>query len=182
MLNKNNALLDINFIINKLHPKEKQVIADLGCGKFGFFIWPLGKKVGKYGTIYAVDVIKQVLDEIKRKAKTENLPQIKTVWSDLEIFKATKIESNSLDSALLINVLNQSHKRTEILREATRLLKRGGSLMIVEWKDENTPLGPLIENRIKLKSLKLAILKLGLNIREEFDAGQYHYGLILTKL
>lgn len=179
---KHTRLFDIPSILQRLGLTENQQTAELGCGNFGFFVFPLAKLVGRKGRVYAVDVVKATLEEVKNRAIRENLPQIFVVWSNLEIFKATKIETNSLDSALLVNVLYQSDKRTEIIREAIRLLKRGGRLLIVEWKSVSLPLGPMPDKRVKLDSLKAAAPKLGLEIKEEFEAGPYHYGLILTKL
>lgn len=180
--NKKTILFDIENILRKIMVEEGQKLAELGCGNFGFFVWPLARLVGRRGQVFAVDILKSTLEEIKRQALKENFPQVKTIWSNLEIFKATTIESSSLDGALLINVLHQSDKRIEILRETIRLLKRGGKLLIVEWKNTDTPLGPSLEKRVKLDSLKMAAPKIGLDIKEEFTAGPYHYGLILTKL
>jgi len=179
---KTNTLFNIIAILKKLGLAEKDYTAELGCGNFGFFVFPSAKLVGRSGRVYAVDILKPTLEEIKNRAIRENLPQIFVVWSNLEIFKATKIETNSLDSALLVNVLYQSDKKVEMLREAVRLLKRGGKLLIVEWKQISLPLGPAPEKRVSLESLKTAAPKLGLSLNEEFEAGPYHYGLIFTKL
>ena len=176
------ALFNIALILKKLEIKEENKVAELGCGNFGFFVFPLARLVGRRGKVFAVDILKSTLGEVSRESKKENLPQVNTVWSDLEIFKATKIETNSLDSALLVNTLHQSQKKVEILREARRLLKRNGKLLIIEWENADTPFGPKIEQRVNLNSLKKIIPKLGLTLQEEFKAGPYHYGLILTKL
>ena len=179
---KKTALFDIAAILSKMGIGERQQVAELGCGNFGFFVFPLARLVGRYGRVYAVDVLKPTLEQIEKEAKKENLPQIKPIWSNLEIFKATNIALGSLDSALLVNILHQSEKRIEILREAIRLLKRGGQLLIVEWKNIDIPFGPSPEHRVQLDSLRAAAPKIGLDIKEEFEAGPYHYGLILTKL
>jgi len=179
---KRTALFDISAILSKMMLEEKQHVAELGCGNFGFFVFPLAKIVGRQGKVYAVDVLKSTLAEIQKEALKENLPQVAPTWSNLEIFKATPIETSSLDAALLVNVLHQSEKKIEILREAIRLLKRGGRLLVVEWKNIDLPLGPEKEKRVKIESLKAAIPKIGLALQEEFEAGPYHYGLILTKL
>lgn len=179
---KKNGLFDINDILSKIGIGEKQHVAELGCGNFGFFVFPMARRVGRQGKVYAVDILKSTLEEIRREAKSNNIPQIVPVWSNLEKFKAANIESNSLDSALLVNVLHQSQKKADILREAIRLLKRGGRLAVIEWKDIDLPLGPKPDQRVKLESLKAAIPKIGLDISQEFEAGPYHYGLILIKL
>lgn len=179
--NKKTILFDIENILRKITVEEGQRVAELGCGNFGFFVWPLARLVGRRGLVYAVDILKNTLDEIRRQALKDNLPQVKIIWSNLEVFKATSIETNSLDLALLVNILHQSDKKIDILREAVRLLKRNGKLLIVDWDNTDSPLGPSIENRVKLEALKIAAPKIGLDIKEEFTAGPFHWGLILTK-
>lgn len=179
---KQTGSFNIDRIIDRLELSEGDKVADLGCGNFGFFVWPLAKLVGRRGLVYAVDVLKGSLDEIKRRARRDNFPQVKPIWSDLEIFKATPIEPSSLEAALLVNVLHQSKQKASILREASRLLKNGGRLAVIEWSDADTPLGPDTASRIRRESLKATAIKLGLAIQSEFIASPYHYGVILIKL
>lgn len=177
-----NILLDVNLILNKAQISEKMKVANLGCGSSGHFVFPTATMVGKKGKIYAVDILKAVLERVSRRAKQENFVNIETIWSNLEVFNATKIETNSLDVALLINVLYQSHRRAEILREAIRMLKKDGRLLVVEWKNSASPLGPPVEERVREELLEGAAAKLGLKLEEQFQAGQYHYGLAFNKL
>lgn len=178
---KKTVLFDIDSILAKINIEERGKVAELGCGNFGFFVFPLARLVGKYGKVYAVDIMRDCLKEIEAGAKTSGLRQIETVWSNLEIFKATKIESSSIDAATLINVLNQSKKYGEILKEAARMIKTKGNLLIIEWKSSDIALGPEADKRIKTEDLKERAAQIGLNIVEEFEAGPYHYGLILRK-
>ena len=175
-------MLDAKIILSKARIKEKMKVADLGCGATGHFVFPAAECLGKKGKIYAVDILKPSLETIARKAKQENINNIKTIWSNLEIFNATKIESGSLDIALLVNTLHQSHKRADILREAIRMLKKDGRLITVEWKDVAIPFGPPVEERVKKNLLTKGAEKLGLKLEKEFFVGRYHYGLIFTKL
>lgn len=180
--NLDSKMFDINLILHKIAIKENQSIAELGCGHFGHFVFPAAKLVGKNGILYAVDILPSVLDEIKRRAHTENLPQIKPIWSNLEIFKGTKIEASSVDTALIINVLSQSEKKVEIIREAVRILKSGGKLLIVDWKNDALLFGPKPEYRLNPEALKQAAPKLSLTIIEEFEVGTQYHAFILKKL
>jgi len=177
-----NTLIDVNLLFSKAQVEEKMKVADLGCGSSGHFVFPGAKLVGKKGVMYAVDILRTALETISKRARSENLANIKTIWSNLEIFGATKIEAGSLDVGLLINTLYQSHKRAEILRESIRLLKKNGKLVIVEWKNIAAPFGPPAEERVKKDLLENAVKKLGLKPEDEFEAGPYHYGLIYIKL
>jgi ubiquinone/menaquinone biosynthesis C-methylase UbiE len=176
------VIFDINFILNRISLGEGQRVAELGCGNFGYFVFPAARLVGTHGRIFAVDILKNTLEDIKKRALQDNFQQIETVWSNLEIYKGTKIDSASLDRALLINILHQSEKKAEILREAVRLLKPGSRLLVIEWKNTANPLGPKIEKRVSKELLKEAAPKLGLSLESEFEAGPYHYGLIFYKL
>ncbi len=176
-----NSLIDVNLILTKSNAAEKMKIADLGCGASGHFVFPTARAVGKKGIVYAVDILKTVLETIVKRARIENYDNVKTIWSNLEVFGATKIESASLDITLLINTLYQSHKRAEIIREAVRMIKPKGKLMVVEWKNVSVLFGPPVEERVN-KELTITIAnKLGMRLEEEFEAGQYHYGLIFVK-
>jgi ubiquinone/menaquinone biosynthesis C-methylase UbiE len=177
-----NFLIDADLILSKIHIHENMKIADLGCGSSGHFVFPVAKMVGKTSTVYAVDILKTILETINRKIRQDNIKNIKTVWSDLEIFGATDIETSSLDVGFLINTLYQSKNRINIIRETIRMLKQGGSIIIIEWKNSSLPFGPPAEERVKEETLKIACQKLGLKLEEEFMPGQYHFGLVYTKI
>jgi ubiquinone/menaquinone biosynthesis C-methylase UbiE len=174
-------LLDVNLLLSKAGVEEGMKIADLGCGSTGHFVFPASEMVGKKGVVYAVDILKTVLESVGRRAKVENITNVKIIWSNVEILGATKIESNSLDMVFLINTLYQSHKRLEIIKEGVRMLKSGGKLMIVEWKNISLPFGPPSEERVRMDMIKNVLPKIGLDVEEDFFAGQYHFGLICTK-
>lgn len=175
-------LLNSNIVLTKAGISEGMKVGDLGCGTNGHFVFQAASMVGKTGKIYAVDIMKPVLENINRRKRLENLKNIETVWSNLEVFNATKLEAGLLDVALLINILYQSHKRVEILRESIRILKTGGKLVIVEWKNVTSPLGPPVEERVKKDLLINVAEKIGLKLESEFFAGQFHYGLIFIKI
>ncbi len=176
-----NSFLDLNFIMQKAQISEGMTIADLGCGN-GSYIFIASEIIGENGYIYAVDILKTVLANIDKRAVSENITNLKTIWSNLEIFNATKIESGTLDVATLVNTLYQSHKRAEIIREAVRMLKKGGILTIVEWKIRSASFGPPVEERVKPEFLKEIAKKIGLVIEDEFEVGRFHYGMIFTKV
>jgi ubiquinone/menaquinone biosynthesis C-methylase UbiE len=179
---RGNKLLFVEEIIKKAKLKEGMKIADLGCGSHGYFIFNPSFLIGNTGIVYALDVLKIVLEDLDKTIKIENYKNIKTVWSNLENYKASKIDSMTLDVSFLVNVLYQSDKKVDVLREAIRMLKKSGRIIIVEWVQEASLIGPPMEKKIEKDNLILAMQKLGLSLEEEFVAGRYHYGLIFKKL
>ncbi len=180
-VNNKNNLLNVDFLIDKIVVNNNDKIADLGCGSFGYFVFPLAKRIGKHGKVYAVDIIKNNLESIKNMARTDNLTQIETIWSNLEVYNGTKIQSESLDAILLVGLLHQSDKHLDILKESVRMLKTGGRLLIVEWNEDDFVFGNNDVKRISQNKIKEDLAQFSLTMKEEFVAGEYHYGLLLIK-
>ncbi len=178
---KNKSLLNVESLINKVVSTNNDRVADLGCGSFGYFVFPLAKRIGKHGRVYAIDIIKSNLESIRKIARVENLTQIETIWSDLEILGGTKIKDGSLDSILLVSTLHQSNNYNNIILEGCRMLKLGGKALIVEWNNEDGPFNTNGSRRVKRDDLKKALDPTPLEIIEEFEAGDHHYGMLLVK-
>ncbi len=176
-----NILLDPYYIFDQVGLGQGMKVADLGCGAAGHFVIPAAKIVGGTGTVYAVDLLKSVLDAVQSRAKLEGVSNIETVWSNLEIYGATDIKEGSLDFDLLINTLFQIKKRDEVFREAVRLVKKGGKVLVVEWGLAEAPLGPPVEMRLSKDVVRAMAKQNGLTEVKEFKAGTYHYGLIFVK-
>lgn len=177
-----NELLNAQDLIqNKLNVAYGSKLADLGCGGAGFFVMASAQVIGPEGKVYAVDVVRSVLNDLESKAKLLGIENIKTVWSDLEKYGATKINDESMNYTLLINVLFQNKKHLDILKEAMRLTKKGGKILVVDWREGRFPVGPNPANKISAEQVKLLAQTLNLRLEQEFNAGKFHYGLIFVK-
>lgn len=176
-----NELLNPEEIFKHLDIKAGAKIADLGCGGAGHFTIPAAQKVGNQGVVYAVDILKSVLKSIVSRARLEGISNVKIVWSNLEIVGATKIPKESLDIAFLINILFQSKQHENLFKEASRLLKNKGSLLVVDWQPRGGSFGPPLIDRVKPEKVKEIAQKLNLKLIDEFPAGTYHYGLVFQK-
>lgn len=177
-----NELLDPAYLLKDvLQMSYGAKLADLGCGSMGFFVLQSAKLVGDKGLVYAVDILKEVLSSVEGRARQEGLYNVKTVWSNLEIVGAAKIPENCLDYALLVNTLFQTKKHQEVLKEAYRLLKMGGLLLVVDWQTGGGPIGPTREMRLEPAAVKSLAQAVDFQLIKEFAAGKNHYGLIFQK-
>ena len=175
-----NELIKVN-VFEKVGLAEGMNVGDLGCGNLGYFSVPAAKIVGKKGTVYAVDILKSVLQSVEHIAKQEGLANLKVVWSNLEVVGATKVPAESLDLTMLINILFQSTDDPKVFLESYRLTKPGGKLVVIDWKMISTPFGPELATRIKKEDAIKFAQNAGFKLVEEFEAGPYHFGLIFSK-
>lgn len=151
-------------------------VADFGSGS-GNWVLPLAKIV-EIGKIYAIDVLEEPLSALRAKAKAAKIDNIRTILADVEK-RIKEIPEESLDLILMTNLLFECEDKKKILEDAKSFLKPRGRILIVDWKKE-APLGPK-EGRISLSELKEIAFDLNLTIEKEFEAGIYHYGIILVK-
>lgn len=173
-----NELLNPLKLLKKASVDKGMSIADLGCGTTGHFIFPASHLVGRDGVVYAVDILKSALSGVESRAKMENVANIKTIWANIEIYKSAKIKDGELDMACIVN----NGAKTSILKEAARIVKKGGKILVVDWmKTAKSPFGPPPAKRPDVKEVKAAAKELGLALSEEFKAGPYHFGMIFTK-
>ena len=94
---------------------------------------------------------------------------------------ATNIPAGSLDVALLINTLFQSKADDKVIKEAFRLLKDGGKMMIIDWAKAAAPFGPPLNDRTDPQEIKKFSEIAGFSFVDDFSAGPYHYGMTFIK-
>ncbi|MEA1924708.1 MAG: class I SAM-dependent methyltransferase [Candidatus Altiarchaeota archaeon] len=96
---------------------------DFGCG-LGFNTIPAAKIVGPEGKVFALDISREAIEVLKKKAKKNNLENIETILSDCD----TGLESNSVDIVYLHNTLPLINNKEDVLDEIHRVLKIRGRL------------------------------------------------------
>lgn len=155
-------------------------IADFGSGS-GEIAVMMAKIVGNRGTITALDVMPSALESVQAKAKQHRLQNIVPVRANLEVLGGSKLADDSQDVVFLTNILWQSQKKQDVLMEAARVLKSGGTLTAVEWKKTQSAMGPPAQNRVGEEELQDLIKQSGLHFQKTFTAGSFHYGMLATK-
>lgn len=173
--------LDAGTILEKAGIGADMTVADFGCGSSGYFSIEAAKRVGKNGTIYAVDILKPTLEAVQSKARLIGLKNVKTVWANLEKYNSTKIPDYTVDVVLIKNMLWQSRNHAEVIKEAERILKPGGKILVVEWKKNASPVGPPIAHRVDRSEVEKLALQFNWKEVKYLDLGTYYYGLIFSK-
>jgi ubiquinone/menaquinone biosynthesis C-methylase UbiE len=162
-------------VLKEIRLKRNMTAIDFGCGSGGWVI-PLAEKLEE-GKVMAVDILEEPLSALKARVKLEKISNVEIIRADIE--KGTDIFENSADLVLMTNLLFQSENKEKVLEEGKRVLKKGGKILVVDWK-KDAVLGPL--EKISKEEIKAIAETLKLKIEKEFDAGNFHWGLILKKL
>jgi len=152
-------------------------VADFGCG-YGTFTIPAAKIIS--GKIYAFDIEPEMIEIVKRKAKTLNLGNVEAVIRDF-MSEGSGLQDASVDFVFLFNILHLE-KPKSLLSESCRILKHGGKVGIIHWNyDPTTPRGPPMAIRPKPDQCRRWAESVGFVFEKKFDLKPYHYGLVLKK-
>lgn len=177
-MENNNGFLQPEEILRQIDIHDDMNIADFGCGN-GYFSIPMAE-IAEQGRVYALDVMKDSLEVVDSKAKLKNISNIKTVHCNLENSKGSKLNSESIDLVLLRNILFQSQKKSEIIKEAKRILKDNNKLVIIEWIKASS-LAPKDGWLISKEEAQQLIKLEGFDFEKELSIDNHHYGLIFRK-
>lgn len=156
-------------------------VADLGSGS-GFYSLALAKRLGEQGRVFAVDTSKDMLQRLKNDAKRFKFYNIETLWGDIEKLGGTKLAGGAVDSAVVANTLFFLENKGGFMNELKRILKSGGRVLVVDWKDSYGGIGPQREHVFTLPQAKDLFEKNGFSFEREISAGSHHYGIIFKKL
>jgi len=149
--------------------------ADFGCGS-GEWVLPLAETLDG-GKVYAIDLLDEPLSALRGKARVKKLTNIEIVKSDVEK-TISRLLANSLDLVLVTNLLFQIANKKAVFDEAKRVLRPEGKMLVVDWSEEAS-IGPA--RKIPVQELKNMAQESGFSLESEFDAGNFHIGLIFDK-
>jgi|SRR3989344_1207074 len=174
------GFLDPERVVDGFSIKEGMRISDFGCGA-GYFTIILAERVGSSGKVYAFDVMEAPLDTVRAKARMNHLDNIETIRADLEVLGSSGLPDQSQDIIFLANILFQSTKKENVVKEGSRILKKGGTMIVIDWNNQSGGFGPPNEIRPKKDDVRSIIEKEGFLFESDLDSGKFHFGMAFKK-
>ena len=172
----NEGFLNPQQILKNIPLKEDMTACDFGSGSGGWVL-PLSKEL-KSGMVYAVDVLESAVSALNGRISGEKIFNIKTIQADVE--RGVNIKDKYFDLVLMTNLLFQVENRDFVMKEAGRVLKSGGMLLIVDW-NKNASIGSG-EGRLSLEEAVLLGEGNGFKKGKEIPCGSFHWGVLLIKI
>ncbi len=158
-------------VLREVGIKSGQTILDFGCGS-GVYTFIASKIVGREGKIYALDSDEEgLLKDLNNKIIEENLENIEIIKTSGEINIPLKEES--VDIVLVFDVFHllDQGERKKLIKEARRVLKKGGFLSY-----HATHIGG--GYNINLEEIHSRMEKNNLILKEKFEKPMFHWAWI----
>ena len=136
------AELNPEATLRKIGLKNGDVFCDIGAGT-GIFTVEAAKITDN--TVYAIDTSDDMLRITEDKCKQLGLKNVKTVHP---VGFSYPIDDGECDIVFMCTVFHEIDDTTALLKEISRIIDPHGKLIIIEFYEKETPMGPPITSRM----------------------------------
>lgn len=161
-------------VITALKLKEGQVIADIGAGS-GYFSFRLAHHVGDCGRVYAVDVGADMIVHLNRRIRDLKLKNVVTILAAPD---DPLLADASVDRFFVCDTWHHIDDHDRYLALLKKMLKPGGQVVMIDFRKEQTPMGPPMEMRIDRADLVKEMEKNGFKVAAEHTFLPYQYFIV----
>ena len=120
--------LQIDRVMDILGIVPGKTVADIGAGS-GWFTVRAAQRVGKSGTVYAVDINPEAIRYIEERAQKEQLLNVKTILGKPD---NPVLPADAIDSVLLLKTYHEVAEPVALLRNLRASLRPGGKIGIID--------------------------------------------------
>jgi ubiquinone/menaquinone biosynthesis C-methylase UbiE len=160
----------------RLEPGDR--VLEVGAGP-GCVSMALAGRVGREGTVYAVDKEAAALAYLARLQKEREVPQIRRILADAATFRPSGVSAHS---ALITMVLHHAEDPVGILRSVARLLPPGALAVVAEFHPEGPcEHGPPPEHRIDPGRIRAWCEGVGLAVLDYRRQSPEHYMVLVQR-
>jgi ubiquinone/menaquinone biosynthesis C-methylase UbiE len=117
-------------VLDAMGLKPGMDVADIGAGS-GLFSRLIAGKVTPGGTVYAVDIAKNMIDHINKTAQEERIANLKAILGDPH---SPKLAPNSVDVICIIDSYHHFEYPADMLAEIGKALRPDGTLVLIDFK------------------------------------------------
>lgn len=164
-------------VVDQLSLKPGEVVADIGAGT-GYFSVLFAEKVAGSGTVYAVDIDRNMLEYVSRRVKKEGLSNIKSVLAKSD---DPMLAKDSADLVFICNTYMFVTNRGNYLAKLKNSLKNNGRLAIISYNLVDSPEGPPIHTRVSRGSTIKEVVNAGFVLDVEYFFLPYQHFLVFKK-
>ena len=162
--------------IDLLPLDEGDVVADIGAGT-GYYTFRISKRVPK-GKVLAVDVQPEMLEMLDTKKKELGIDNVEPILGEE---KSPKLDPNSVDLVLFVDVYHELAYPYEMMKDIVSSLKENGKVVLLEYRaeDPNVPIKKL--HKMSAKQVIKEMEAVGLQFVENKGQLPWQHFMIFEK-
>jgi 2-polyprenyl-3-methyl-5-hydroxy-6-metoxy-1,4-benzoquinol methylase len=159
-----------DLVIQKLGDLSNKTVADVGAGT-GYFSFRLAKRAKK---VIAIDIDQRFIDYIDDK--NGSLDQKLPIATRLAAFDDPELGTGEADIILVVNVYHHIERRPQYFSGVLEKMPEGGRLVVVDFKKEDSPVGPPIDMKLSAATVVEELTEAGFqNIHIDSESLSYQF-------
>ncbi len=160
--------------------QSTNTIADFGAGSG--FVSRAAATLAPQGQVFAIEINRELVTRLTREVQEHTVPNLHVLWGDVEIPEGTKLAKESVDIVLCFNVLFMLDDKAGVAKEAYRVLKPGGKILVADWTESFGGLGPRPHHIFTQAAAETLLTSVGFKkLNGNIPAGEHHYGILFEK-
>lgn len=160
-------------VVRALGLKPGDRVADIGAGS-GYFSRRFSRQV-EQGIVYAVDIEPNMLRYIGSRSEKDRQTNIVPVLGQPG---NPMLAPRSVEVVFICDTIHHVDERDLYYKTLRRALVKGGRLAIVDFRKEETPVGPPVSMRISEEDLVAELTRAGFHLKEKKDFLPHQYFLV----
>jgi len=161
-------------VVEALQLRAGMCVADLGAGT-GYFSRYLAAAVGEAGTVFAVDTEPGLVTHLRERAEHEHTPNVVPILASAD---NPRLPVGAVDVVLIVDTVHHIDDRINYLRRLRRVLKPGGRVVVIDFKNQDIPVGPPPEHKLAREQIVDELSAAGYRLVSAPDVLPYQYFLI----
>jgi ubiquinone/menaquinone biosynthesis C-methylase UbiE len=154
-------------VVELLKLRGAETVVDYGAGT-GIYTVAVAAAVPD-GHVVAVEALSRLADLLREKITPELAGRLVVVETQDNI---VPLDDDEADRVVMVDVLHHLHDQPEALEEVARVLRPGGLFVVIDWGDEERPVGPPPGHVLGLPAVREIVTGMGLEILEAHEPGE----------
>lgn len=160
---------DPKHIWETLKPAADCTMVDIGTG-VGFIALPFATAYPK-ATVYGCDILEGMIGLLREDAAAKGLGNVAGI---VMTPNSIDLPDNGADLVIMAQLHHELDDPDGLLAECKRLLAPGGTVAIVDWKDEDNGKSPAAGRRVPVATIRSQLEKAGFTDFALHDGYEFH--------
>lgn len=166
--------------LNACNLQTTDTVADFGAGSG--FVARAAAALVPHGQVFAIEINRDIVARLNREVEDNKIKNIHTLWGDIEVKGGTQLKDASADFVIISNVMFHIDDKAGCITEATRVLKQGGRLLLVDWTESFAGMGPAPHHVFTQVLAESLLNTMGYTkLSDRIPSGEHHYGVLFKK-
>jgi ubiquinone/menaquinone biosynthesis C-methylase UbiE len=166
-------------VVGLLRLDGAETVVDYGAGT-GIYTVAVAAAVPR-GRVFAIEALSRLVQLFRQRITPDLAERICLVETGDNV---VPVDDGEADRVVMVDVLHHLHDQPEALEEVVRVLRSGGLFVVVDWGDEERPVGPPLGHVLGLDTVREIVTGMGLDVVEAHEPGEllpYHVAVVARK-